>query len=325
MTDSSADPVSEVRGAVQESWHRFLDVYEPLRPDLFRYCRYLTRTPWDAEDLAQDALARAFVTLGCMNDAPPNPRAWLFRVASNLWIDRARRMREDAGELPEEGTSHEPRAAREAAGTLIATLSPQERVAVVLKDVFDLTLDEVAEALSTTVGAIKAALHRGRGKLVEPEPAEARLPAPAALDAFCEAFNARDLDRLTALLLDTAAIEVVGVHTEYGPESARKGVFQGMLYGSRRLAEGKTGIDPRFKQGALPSSPRAEVRAHRGESLVLLWYAHADGEAVRGLVRVETDGDRLSRVQNYFYTPDFIADVCRELDLPFRINGYRYW
>jgi RNA polymerase sigma-70 factor (ECF subfamily) len=84
-------------------------------------------------------------------------------------------------------------------------------------------------------------------------------------------------------------------------------------------------MDPRYMQGALPSSPRCEVRIHRGEPLLLLWYAHTDGEAVRGLARIETDGDRLSRVQNYFYTPDFIADVCRELGVPFRINGYRYW
>jgi RNA polymerase sigma-70 factor (ECF subfamily) len=33
-------------------------------------------------------MARAFVTLGQMGDAPPNPRAWLFRVASNLWFDQ---------------------------------------------------------------------------------------------------------------------------------------------------------------------------------------------------------------------------------------------
>lgn len=97
-----------------------------------------------------------------------------------------------------------------AAGTLIVTLSPQERAAVVLKDVFDLTLEEIAEALATTVGAVKAALNRGRGKLVEPEAAEARAPALGVLDAFCDAFNAHDLERLTALLLDTAAIEVVG-------------------------------------------------------------------------------------------------------------------
>jgi RNA polymerase sigma-70 factor (ECF subfamily) len=68
--------------SLRSSWHGFLDTYEPLRSELYRYCRHLTRSPWDAEDLAQDAMARAFVTLGQMGEAPPNPRAWLFRVAS---------------------------------------------------------------------------------------------------------------------------------------------------------------------------------------------------------------------------------------------------
>jgi len=317
--------LSELSGSVQRSWHRFLDVYEPLRGELYRYCRYLTRSPWDAEDLAQDTMARAFVTLGCMGQAPPNPRAWLFRVASNLWIDQRRRMGEQPVVVLEEAISQEPRAPREAAGTLLVRLSPQERAAVVLKDVFDLTLDEIAEALSTTTGAVKAALHRGRGKLVEPAPAEPRVVTPGALDAFCEAFNARDLDRLTALLLDTATVEVVGVTTQYGPEAARNTVFPGMLYGSERLAQADTrgGIDPRYIQGALPSSPRGEVRIHRGEAILILWYAHTDGEAVRAVNRLEIDGDRVSRVRNYFFTADLIADVCRELDVPFRINGYR--
>lgn len=51
--------------------------HEPLRPELYRFCRHLTRSPWEAEDVTQDALARAFVTLACMRDPPANPRAWL--------------------------------------------------------------------------------------------------------------------------------------------------------------------------------------------------------------------------------------------------------
>jgi hypothetical protein len=49
---------------------------------------------WDAEDLVQDALARGIVTLGCMFQEIEHPRGWLFRVASNLWIDRQRHLRE---------------------------------------------------------------------------------------------------------------------------------------------------------------------------------------------------------------------------------------
>ena len=321
------NPSSALPAAVQGSWQSFLQLYEPLRPDLYRYCRYLTRSPWDAEDLAQETLMRAFVTLGLLGHAPENPRAWLFKVASNGWIDQKRRQRELPEGDAEAVSTSEPRDAREAAGTLIGRLSPQERVAIVLKDVFDLGLDEIAEALSTTPGAVKTALHRGRGKLVDPEPSESRVPVAGALDAFCEAFNARDLARLTALLLDSATVEVVGVTTQYGPNAARNGVLHGMLHGSQRLAEADTrgGIEARYMQGVLPLPPRAELRVHRGVPLVLLWYSHTDGEAVRGINRLDSDGSRISHLRNYFFTPDFIAEVCRELDVPFRLNGYRYW
>jgi RNA polymerase sigma-70 factor (ECF subfamily) len=163
MSRRTTDPLGD---AVKASWSRFLETYEPLRPELYRYCRHLTRSPWDAEDMVQDTLARAFTSLGLMTPQPSNPRAWLFRVASNLWLNRTRQSRElpaaSNPELPE--PSPDPRETREGAGTLLAQLSPQERAAVVLKDAFGLSLEEVAEALSTTTGAIKAALHRGRSR-----------------------------------------------------------------------------------------------------------------------------------------------------------------
>ncbi|HEY4883290.1 MAG TPA: hypothetical protein VII08_06605 [Myxococcales bacterium] len=38
-----------------------------------------------------------------------------------------------------------------------------------------------------------------------------------------------------------------------------------------------------------------------------------------------TAENRLSRWRNYFFTPDVIAEICGELGVPFRTNGYRYW
>ena len=76
-------------------------------------------------------------------------------------------------------------------------------------------------------------------------------------------------------------------------------VFAGM----RRLGR-------RIGQPAVVDAPRiAEARAPG---------AHQDP-------RVETSGDRLARMQNYFFTPEFLADVCGELDVPFRTNGHRNW
>ena len=304
---SAQDPLT---GTVQASWQRFLESYEPLRPELYRYCRHLTRSPWDAEDMVQEALYRAFVSLALMSEPPTSPRAWLFRVASNAWLNRTRRP----SELTPDGepdappvAAPDPRATREAAGTVLAQLSPQERAAVVLKDAFDFSLEEIADTLATTPGAVKAALHRGRGKLVHADPVAPEPVPPAALDAFCEAFNARDLERLTALLLDGATLEYPGFRIEAGAEAVRSGTLRGTLFGC------VTG------EYELTAPPRAELRAHRGETLMLWWV----GEEVHSVVRAELAGERIARLTTYYHAPEVLSEVCRELAVPYRAHGYR--
>lgn len=334
VSEPSAEPSAELNALaspVMSNWHRFLDVFEPLRPELYRYCRYLTASPWDAEDLVQDALMRGFVTLGTVFHELPNPRGWLFRVASNLWIDRVRRSRldraiEPAAKAAGEDAPADPREVREGAATLLVQLSPQERAAVVLKDVFDFSLEEVAEVLATTPGAIKAALKRGRGKLEEAKEQSDRAPAPGALTAFCEAFNARDLERLTALLIDSSSVEIVGVVTEYGreaPQDPKTGSFAGTL--APITFDERGGVPPELLQGYLGAAPTAEVRAYRDGWVLLFWYDHAEGPRVRTVMTLETEGAGVTRVRNYFFTPDVIAEVCSELNVPYHCNGYRYW
>ncbi len=318
-----------LQDATKQNWRAFLETYEPLRTDLYRYCRYLTRSPWDAEDLSQDTLARAFVTLAQMTVEPPNPRAWLFRVASNLWVDRKRSERaaeRATSNEPAGGAAAEPRDAREAAGTLLAKLGPQERAAVVLKDVFDFSLEEIAETLGSTTGGIKAALHRGRGKLGDERASEPeRAARPAALDAFCEAFNRGDIDGLTKLLLDTSTVVVVGATTQYGPEAARRTVLRGMLHGTEVMADPNGFMDPSLTVGVLPVRPRLEARLHRGRWVLVHWYQHEGGEEwVRAFTLVEIEDGGVTRLANYFYTPEFIAELGAELGVPVRVNGYRW-
>lgn len=328
---ADADELDRLGGDVKRSWQRFLDAFEPVRPELYRYCRHLTHSPWDAEDLVQDTLARGFVTLGTLFHTLPNPRAWLFQVASRLWIDRVRRERlhgEFLAATPQESLLHEadPRAAREAGGTLLNELAPQERAALVLKQVFDFSLEEIAAALSTTVGSVKAALHRGRGKLSAPSADTVRAPLPHALDAFCSAFNAGDLARLTALLLDDASTEIVGVVTEYGKEAPADAQTGSFTYGLKPLIRtDKGGIAERYLEGYLGGPPRCEAREHRGRWLLLFWFDHAQGPAVRAIWTLESSGDQIARTRNYFFAPDVVAEICGELGVPSRTNGYRYW
>jgi len=213
-----------------------------------------------------------------------SPRAWLFRVASNLWIDRQRRHRELVmAEPPEQLAPQEHTAeTRDAGAALLTRISPQERAAILLKEAFDFTIDEIAQMLATTPGAVKAALHRGREKLAAPAPPEPHRVAPAVLNAFCEAFNAHDLERLVALMLETATAEIVGIGTEYGPDRMRRS-DTGTLYHSL-FSPISHAVDP--------------------------WLLK---------------GDRIAGVRYHFFSPDIIAEVCSELQLPWRSNGYRYW
>jgi RNA polymerase sigma-70 factor (ECF subfamily) len=184
--------------------------------------------------------------------------------------------------------------------------------------VFDFSLDEIAESLSTSVGAVKSALHRGRGKLTEPADETVGAAPSPVLDAFCQAFNARDIDRLTALLLDNVVLEFPGLHTDFGTEAARRAL-------GTTMSNSRVFIAPEWRTDIVEASPRFEIRTHRGRHLVLAWWQHEGGEAVRAFSLVDCDGDRISSMRTFFHTPEAVAEVCRELGLPFRTNGYRFW
>src|SRR5439155_1448580 len=146
-----------LRDDLRAAWHRYVDLLAPLRPTLHGYCSRLTGNLWDAEDLVQDTLLRAFGTLGSIFTRIENPRAYLLRTATNLWIDTVRRRGNEATALAEQAplaTSIDAEAAgavRDAGTVLLQRLAPQERAAVVLKELFDYRLEEIAEVLATTV------------------------------------------------------------------------------------------------------------------------------------------------------------------------------
>src|SRR5208283_3796689 len=95
--EMAQSPVSDdTAKMLRETWFRYLDAIEPIRPALYRYCRRMTRDIWDAEDLAQETLLKGFGAIGRGDLATEwsrvkNSRGYLFRIATNLWIDQVRR------------------------------------------------------------------------------------------------------------------------------------------------------------------------------------------------------------------------------------------
>jgi RNA polymerase sigma-70 factor (ECF subfamily) len=302
---------------IRKTWHEFIDQTESVRPELYRYCRGLTGTIWDAEDLVQETLVRTFVRFAEIHDPIENPRAYLFRVASNLWIDRFRGMRETETAVVLETETAEaplPRELRDAASHLVSALPPQERAAVLLKDVFDLTLEEAALALKTSVGAVKAALHRGRKRLsqsktrLDSKAQTAGGPSAALLDRFVERFNTRDLNGMVALMLEDATVEIVGLSLEHGQEViGRKG---GSLY--HTLFVGADDLR------------HAERREFIGEQIVLLFYCNEGKDRVGDVLRFEERDGRITGFRYYYFCPETLAEVAQEFGLAARSNGYRY-
>ena len=292
---------------VRGPWRRYLDDLKEVRPQLHRYCCKLAGNVWDGEDLMQDALIRVFSQLGKTDARLENPRAYLIRTATNLWIDRMRRAaREQAAlalELAEEQseTPVDLADSRNAASALFERLHPQERAAMVMKDVLDLSLEETAAALRTTVGAVKSALSRGRGRLAETRP-PAGLDAPPReiVEAFMNALSARDVAAIEALCSETVSGELVG-GVEGGSFDAIKPFFEHahMVMPALGFGEG----------------PRWELAEYLGEPVVLGLRTLDGVEGLNEVHRLEVEDGKITRVRLYCFSPETIAVVAEDLEL----------
>ena len=217
-----------IRQEITDARQRFDEACARLRPDLHRFCTRMTGDPCDGEDIVHDTLVLAFYRLAELRD-PAALRSWLFRIAHNKCIDRLRARRRldvlpddtpDQEHPMDERLDRKQRTERVLAN-IVTELPPRERACVVLRDVLDHSLEDTAEIVGATVGAVKAALHRGRDKLeraahAPPRPRRA-LPARHRdlIQRYLAAFNRRDWDAVRSLLSADARLEVV--HRSEGP------------------------------------------------------------------------------------------------------------
>ena len=152
-----------------------MDVVELFRQNQVPLSRYLFRLTGDA-DVAADAAQEAFVRL---LQRPPRdqPRAWLYKVATNLVAEESRtrkrrsRLLETAGDrvpisdpapLPDQ--LHEGGVRRQAVQRALLTLSEKERTALLMREE-GFQQREIAEALGTTTKSVGTLIARALAKL----------------------------------------------------------------------------------------------------------------------------------------------------------------
>ena len=222
-TDEVPRAPAPLIATLDEGRQQFLLLVAHIRPELHRYCTRMTGSPTDGEDVVQDTLARAYYELPQMTEIPPL-RPWLFRIAHNRAIDHHRResyrqadpleaaneVAADPALAPDERLAHE-QAVRSAVGSFLA-LPPSQRACVILKDVLEHSLEDIAQELQMSVAAVKAALHRGRAALrerIDGETPAVPEPSPALAD-YARMFNAQDWEGIRALLAEDVRLDLVG-------------------------------------------------------------------------------------------------------------------
>jgi RNA polymerase sigma-70 factor (ECF subfamily) len=206
----------------------FEALVQAIRPDLHRYCTRMIGSVVDAEDVVQEALAKAYASLP--TTAVANMRGWLFRIAHNKAIDHLRGASNQRMEhLDEHALFADPdppldeRELVALALSVFLKLAPKQRSCVILKDVLGYSLADISELLDATVPEIKAALHRGRTRLRElaqsvtadgPTPLGAR--EQELLARYIDRFNARDFDAVRAMLADEVRLDLINRATRQG-------------------------------------------------------------------------------------------------------------
>jgi RNA polymerase sigma-70 factor (TIGR02957 family) len=217
-----------------------LDPFTTHRSLLFTVAYEMLGSAADADDVVQETWLR---WAEADQAAVREPRAYLVRIVTRQALNRLRTMarrREDyVGEWLPEPLLTSPDIAEDvelaesvsmAMLTVLETLSPVERAVLVLREVFDVPYDEIAEAVDKSPAAVRQIAHRARGHVAarRPRMVVSRTEQQQVVDRFLAAVTAGDVQGL----MDVLAPDVVVVADSGGlaPASRRP------IAGARKVA-----------------------------------------------------------------------------------------
>lgn len=153
----------------------FNQLVERYQRAVYNLCLRMLGNAPAAEDATQDAFISAFRGIDKLRG--DNFKAWLFRIAANACRDRLRSLRrrpstslDDAPfEFESDQPSPEDYAMRQELGEEIkkafTTLPPDQRLAVILRDIEGLDYEEIAQVTGSSLGTVKSRINRGRTRL----------------------------------------------------------------------------------------------------------------------------------------------------------------
>ena len=168
-----------MRPEATPAWDQLLALLEPVHDDAVLFARRIARSSADGDDLFQEALLRAAVKLSTLRE-PARFRPWFHQIVVSVHRSRARRgfwrrlvssetpeaARAVAERIGEDGAlAADERAGAENAARALAALPAAQREAIVLFELQEMSIEEIAEIQRTSPSSVKSRLSRGRERL----------------------------------------------------------------------------------------------------------------------------------------------------------------
>jgi RNA polymerase sigma factor (sigma-70 family) len=165
---------------MDERRHRFEAQVVPHLDAAYRFARWLTRSPDNAEDVVQDAFLRAFRGFDALRG--PDVKAWLLTIVRNCHYTALKQQQRRATQpLPDEGDGEESGALiaqhadpeettiqydnERALDRLVSALPDHYREVLILREIEDLDYREIACVTNVPIGTVMSRLARARAAL----------------------------------------------------------------------------------------------------------------------------------------------------------------
>jgi RNA polymerase sigma-70 factor, ECF subfamily len=270
-----------------------LHAFNQLRPRLQKLAYRMLGSVAEAEDIVQDVWLRWD---SAARDGIDNAEAWLVAVSTRLSIDRLRAAKIQREHyagiwLPEPLMTESPATPEEISERaddvsvaflmLLERLTPEARAAFLLREVFDMDYDEVAEAVGKTGAACRQLVSRAKAQLRDEQPrfAVSRETHRRLLHSFTQAVEGGDFARINALLAEDAML--------FGDGGGKVQSFPKPMAGGKRIAQLFYASSLRYK-----NEVRFKLVELNGQWALLRYL---DGQLESALL-FETDGNRIVRI-----------------------------
>jgi RNA polymerase sigma-70 factor, ECF subfamily len=172
--------IKQVKKGDQNAFGEIVEIY---KNKVYQLCYRMLGNRQEAEDISQEAFIRAYVNINTYNQEYKFS-TWIFRIATNLCIDRIRKKKPDyyldeeipgtdgltmyskvASSTPLPEKELESLELQETIQKEIVKLPEKYRSVIVLKYIEELSLNEISEILDLPLGTVKTRIHRGREAL----------------------------------------------------------------------------------------------------------------------------------------------------------------